>query len=165
MDTTTESDNEISQPVFQENAAPQPSNLSRSIFVSPTNDDLSNDAAIPPPTISLHVVPPDPDSPQDSSLSSPQSVSRMDTSILSLIEPITQASSSVIRRLVTGLPIDYRITECRRSYQALLQPNPFQTSQFHLFMRAAQARNLRTWSWTQAMKIHGLSVTLKMRRP
>ena len=142
MDATNESDNEISQLVFQEDAVPQSSDFSRSIFVSPTIDNLSNDAAILHPTISLHDALPGLDRPQGPSTISPQSVSRTDTPLLS-IEPENQPSSCVIRRLVTVLSTGYRITEWHRPCQALLQPNQPQASQFYLFMRAAQARNLR----------------------
>ena len=158
-DTTSESDNEINQPVFRENVAPQSGDLSRSISVSLTDDDLSTDAAIPPPTVSSHNVLPDPDLPQGSSMNSPQSDSRMDTPALSPIEPTNQHTLCVIRLLVTDLSTDYHypytVTGCRRPYQAL---------RYCLFMRAALARNLRTWNWTQAMKIHYLSATLKMPR-
>ena len=105
-DITNGSDNEISQPTFQENAA-QSSDISRSISISQTADGLSNDAAIPPPTVSSHNVLPDPGRPQGSSMGSSQSFSRMDTSVLSPIEPTNQRSSCVIRRLVTDLPTDY----------------------------------------------------------
>jgi len=51
IDTTNGSDNEISQPVVQETVAPQSSDPSRSMSASLTDDDLSNDPAIPPPSL------------------------------------------------------------------------------------------------------------------
>src|SRR6266581_5653440 len=80
-DTINGTDNEISQSVFQENAVPQSSDLSRSTSVSITDGDLLNDAVIPLPTVSSHNVLRDPDRPLDSSMSSPQSVSQMDTPV------------------------------------------------------------------------------------
>lgn len=75
-DTINASDYETSQPAAQENAASQSRDLrlSRSISVSPADDDLSNDVAIPTPTVSLHHVLPEPDRPQGSSVGSPQPV-------------------------------------------------------------------------------------------
>jgi len=126
MDTTNGSDNEISHPVFQENVAPQSSDLSRSLSVSVTDDDLSNDAAIPPSTVSSHNVLPDPDLPHDSSISSPQSDSRMDTPVLSPIEPTNQPSSCVIRLLVTDLSTDYH-HPYNRTPQIVSSPTPTQS--------------------------------------
>jgi len=105
-DTTNGSDNKISQPMFQENAA-QSSDLSRSISVLLTDDDLSNDAAMPPPTVSSHNIPPDHGHPQGSSMGSSQSFPQMYTPILPFIEHTNQPSSCVIRHLVTDLPTDY----------------------------------------------------------
>ena len=121
-DTTDGSDNEISQPVFQEDVAPQ----SRSISVSLTDDDLSNDGAIPPPTVSSHNVLPDPDPLQCSSVSSPQSDSRMDTPVLSPIEPMNQPLSCVIRLLITDLSSDYHYPY-NRMPQIVLSPTPTQS--------------------------------------
>jgi len=111
-DTTNGSDNEISQPVFQENAAPRSSDLSRPISVSLIDGDLSNNAAIPSPAISSHNVLPD-----------PQSVSRMDTPVSSLTEPTNQPSSCVIRRLVLDLPP----TDYHYSYDRMPQTIPSST--------------------------------------
>jgi len=124
-DTTNGSDDEISQPVFQENVAPQSSDLSGSISVSLTDDDLSNDAAIPPPTVSSHNVLLDPDLPQGSSISSPQSDSRMDTPVLSPIECTNQPSSCAIP-LVTELSTDYRYPY-NRMPQIAPSPTPTQS--------------------------------------
>ena len=107
MDTTNGSDNEISQPMFQENEAPQSSNLPGSISVSLTDDDLSNDAAISPPIVSSYNILPDPDLSWRCSMSPPQEDSQMDTPVLSPIEPINQRSLCVIRLLVTDLSTDY----------------------------------------------------------
>ena len=63
-DTINGSDNEVSHSVSQENAAPQSIELSRTISVPLTDDDLSNDAAVPPSTVPPHNVLPDPDRPQ-----------------------------------------------------------------------------------------------------
>jgi len=126
MDTTNRSDNEISQPVFQENVAPQSGNLSRSTSVSLTDVDMSDDAPIPPPTLSSHNVLPDPDLLQDSSMSSPQSDSRMDTSVLSLIEPTNQPSSCVIRLLLTDLSTNYHYPY-NRMPQIVSSPTPTQS--------------------------------------
>jgi len=103
-DTINGTDNEISQSVFQENSAPQSSDLSRSTSVSITDGDLSNDAVIPLPTVSSHNVLHDPDRPLGSSMSSPQSVSRMDTPESSLLEPTNRHSdmSSHVRDSMFG---------------------------------------------------------------
>jgi hypothetical protein len=86
-DTIHGSNNEISHSVSQENAAPQSIELSRSISVPLTDDDLSNDAAVPPSTVPPHNVLPDPDRPQGYPISSPQSVSGVNTRVWFYMEP------------------------------------------------------------------------------
>ena len=87
----------ISQPMLQENAAPQSSHLSRS-------SDLLNDVPITRPchpTVSSHNILPDPDLPWGPSISFPQSASRMGPPSSSLIEFTNQRSSCVMWRLLT----------------------------------------------------------------
>ena len=104
-DTTTGSNNKIF--VFQEDAGPPSGDLSKFTSVSLTDHNLSNDSAIPRPTVSFHNALPDSNRSQGSHTSPSWSVSRMDSPVSSLIEPINQPSSYVIRRLVTDLPTDY----------------------------------------------------------
>ena len=104
-DTTTGSNNKIF--VFQEDPGPPSGDLSRFTSVSLTDHNLSNDSAIPRPTVSFHNALPDSNRSQGSHTSPSWSFSRMDSPVSSLIEPINQPSSYVIRRLVTDLPTDY----------------------------------------------------------